>query len=53
MNARLSQHLSVKENVTIVRQDDEGDKMIVSYVVPTQYNARTRTRMCIRTRMRT
>ena len=39
MNARLSQHLSVKENVTVVRKDDDGEKVIVSYVVPSQYSS--------------
>lgn len=38
INANLSKHLSVKENVTIVREDKPGDKRLVSYVVPTEFD---------------
>jgi L-aminoadipate-semialdehyde dehydrogenase len=36
INAFLSKHSSVKENVTIVREDQPGNKRIVSYVIPLQ-----------------
>eukprot|EP00659_Diplonema_papillatum_P018270 gene18270-28162_t len=32
---RLSRHPCAKENVTVVRNDSKGEKIIVSYVVPT------------------
>lgn len=34
INAFLSKHEYVKENVTVVRQDDGSEKRLVSYVVP-------------------
>lgn len=34
INATLSLHKNVKENVTIVREDVPGDKKLVAYVVP-------------------
>jgi L-aminoadipate-semialdehyde dehydrogenase len=39
INATLSLHPSVKENVTIVREDAPGEKRLVSYVVPTDLDA--------------
>jgi acyl-coenzyme A synthetase/AMP-(fatty) acid ligase len=53
VNARLSQHLSVKENVTVVRKDDDGEKVIVSYVVPSQYGSAglARTQPLVRTEL--
>eukprot|EP00004_Rigifila_ramosa_P024509 TRINITY_DN7128_c0_g1_i1.p1 TRINITY_DN7128_c0_g1~~TRINITY_DN7128_c0_g1_i1.p1 ORF type:complete len:1995 (+),score=422.61 TRINITY_DN7128_c0_g1_i1:669-5987(+) len=39
VNATLSKHICVKENVTIVREDVKGDKRLVSYVVPTNFDA--------------
>jgi len=38
INAVLSKHLTVKENVTIVREDNPGDKQLVSYIVPTEFD---------------
>lgn len=38
INATLSLHPSVKENVTIVREDIGSDKKLVSYVVPKSIN---------------
>ena len=35
VNAFLSKHPLVKENVTIMREDSPGEKTLVSYVVPT------------------
>lgn len=35
INAFLSKHPLVKENITMVREDSPGQKLIVSYVVPT------------------
>eukprot|EP01061_Rhynchopus_euleeides_P038074 TRINITY_DN65465_c0_g1_i1.p1 TRINITY_DN65465_c0_g1~~TRINITY_DN65465_c0_g1_i1.p1 ORF type:complete len:1601 (+),score=721.76 TRINITY_DN65465_c0_g1_i1:317-4804(+) len=34
INAKLSRHPEAKENVTVVRKDAKGEKIIVSYVVP-------------------
>ena len=34
INAFLSKHEYVKENVTVVRQDGGSEKRLVSYVVP-------------------
>ena len=34
INAKLSRHELAKENVTVVRKDGKGEKIIVSYVVP-------------------
>jgi L-2-aminoadipate reductase len=40
INATLSLHPSVKENVTVVREDTPGEKRLVSYVVPTDLNGK-------------
>ncbi len=39
IEAKLSQHLQVQEAVVVVREDNPGDKRLVGYVVPTEYQA--------------